>query len=201
MKFSNTLIVAARAIIPIFLLGIIGCAATGPGSSVNGEETKSSAPLLPWSSGNLKIGYVRSDVILEKFPDYKDVDNSLRSDNRNWLKQAEDMESEISVKETELEELRLILSPERRKQMESELAELRSSLQKFRLDTWYDDNSTYIKRRRELMEPVDARVNDAIWVVAEDEGLDIVFDTIAGNIVYARQGLDITDKVLEELLK
>jgi Skp family chaperone for outer membrane proteins len=42
-------------------------------------------------------------------------------------------------------------------------------------------------------------VNDAIWKIAEERGLDMVFDTVSGNIVYANVALDITDLVLEEL--
>jgi len=49
------------------------------------------------------------------------------------------------------------------------------------------------------MEPIDARVNDAIWRICEQKDLDIVFDTVAGNIVYVKPGLDITEDVLEEL--
>ena len=72
-------------------------------------------------------------------------------------------------------------------------------MQKFRQQTWYDENSTYVKRRREIMEPIDARVNDAIWVVAEMENMDMIFDTVAGNIVYVKPAFDLTEKVLEEL--
>lgn len=175
---------------------LAGCAASGTGTSTGSGGRQ---PRLPWSSGGLKIGYIRSDVITEKYPDYRDADNALRADNRQWLAEADRMELEIQRKETELEELRLILSQERRKELEEELIQDRRELQSFRHQTWYDDNSTYIKRRRELLEPIDAMVNDVIWRVAEEHGLDVVFDTVAGNIVYVKPAYDLTDQVLEEL--
>ncbi len=46
-----------------------------------------------------------------------------------------------------------------------------------------------------------AVVNDAIWIVSEEKELDLVFDTIAGNIVYVDPSFDITQDVLEELEK
>lgn len=178
------------------LIGV-GCAPTTPGT---GEESGvSKGPSLPWMSSGLKIGYIRSDVITDKFQDYRDSDNALRIDNEQWLIQDEKMSNEVSRKELELEELRLILSDDRRKSLEDELVKLRKRLHKFRQDTWYDENSNYVKRRKELNEPINARVNDAIWKVAEEKGLDLVFDTLSGNIVYANSALDITEAVLEEL--
>ncbi|HHE47050.1 MAG TPA: OmpH family outer membrane protein [Bacteroidetes bacterium] len=181
----------------LFLFSMLsGCASIGRGT---GGGSGGGGGILPWSSGGLKMGYIRSDEISRKYADYRDADNTLRNDNRKWLEEAENMEKEITRKEEELEELKLILSSERRKQLEDELVDARRALQKFRHETWYDENSLYIKRRLELMEPIDARVNDAIWKVAQAEGFDVVFDTMAGNIVYVKPEFDITDKVLEEL--
>ncbi len=145
------------------------------------------------------MGYVRSDVISEQYRDYQDADNALQSENRKWLNEVEDMERAITDKEVDLEELSLILSDDQKKQLEKDLVDARKELQRFKHETWYDENSQYIKRRREIMEPIDARVNDAIWKVAEREELDVVFDTISGNIVYVQPEFDITKKVLEEL--
>jgi len=171
-----------------------GCAGTGAGGG-------GGAAGLPWSSGGLKIGYVRSDQIVQKYPDYKDVDNQLRSENEEWLVEAERMASDIVKKESEIEELRLILSSEEKQKRDDELTQARKDLQKFRQETWYDESSRYIRRRNELMEPVNARVNDAIWRVAQDKGLDVVFDTVSGNLVYVKPAYDLTELVLEELKK
>ena len=175
---------------------LFGCAAPNQGAA-GGSGT--GGGVLPWRSSGLKIGYIRSDEITKKYGEYKDADNALRRENREWLEQVEKMEQDITRKQQELEELRLILSSERRENLEAEIVEARKDLQKFRHETWYDENSSYIKRRMELMEPIDARVNDAIWKVAEAEGIDVVFDTVAGNIVYVKPDFDLTEKVLEEL--
>lgn len=178
----------------LLLCLLSGCASTSPG----GGEGKGSS-ILPWSTSGVKIGYIRSDVISQRYTDYRDADNALRADNRKWLEEAEEMEKEINRREAELEDLSLILSTDRKERLQQELVEARRNLQKFRHETWYDENSSYIKRRRELMESIDARVNDAIWKVAKGEGFDVVFDTVAGNIVYVKPEMDLTEKVLEEL--
>ncbi len=183
-------------------LFVVGCAGTGPGTSPGSNATPATGGTsFPWSSGGSKLAYVRSDVISQKLPDYRDVDNALKADNNQWMEEAAKMESELRGKESQLEELKLILSADRRKQLEDEVTSGRKELQKFRQTTWYDDNSRYLKRREELMKPIDSRVNDAIYKVAEARGLDMVFDTVSGNVVFAKPGLDITDLVLEELEK
>lgn len=190
-------------IIPSLMLVVSGCAGTNSGAAKGDTPSTGSGggTTFPWSSSGSKIGYVRSEVIAQRLPDYKDVENALRSDNTLWPAEAEKMEGELRVKESQLEELKLILSADRRKQLEDEVTTGRKELQRFRQATWYDENSSYLKRRKELMEPIDAKVNDAIYKVAEARGLDIVFDTVAGNVVYAKPGLDITDQVIEELAR
>ncbi len=174
---------------------LVGCAGTNSG-------TGGGLPSMPWQGDSgPKIGYIRSDEISKQYADYGDADNSLEVDNRKWLAQADKMQEIIRTKERELEEVRLILSEDRLELLEKDLTKERKALQKFQHDTWYADNSDYTKRRRELMTPIDARVNDAIWKVAESEGLDLIFDTVAGNIVFAAEGLDMTELVLEELKK
>lgn len=191
-----------RRLAALFVFGLLvvltltGCAGSGPGAS---PGAGGSGKALPWLGGSIKIGYVRSDVISQRLADYRDADNTLRSENAQWTAEAERMEAEVRGKEAKAEELRLILSPDRRKQLEDEVTQARRELQRYRESTWYAEESRYIKRRKELMQPIDARVNDAIWKVAEAEGFDIVLDTVAGNVVYAKPGLDITDKVIEEL--
>jgi len=192
-----------RGLVGVFFLALVaGCAAPrqsgSPNAAAPGTTTAPSA--FPWtSSGGVKIGYIRSDVISQKHIDYRDADNTLKSENSEWQAEAARMEADIKTKEGELEELRLILTPERRKELEDVLAKARKELATYRQSTWYDENSKYLKRRKELMDPIDARVNDAIWKVADAQGVDIVLDTVAGNVVYAKPTLDLTDKVLEEL--
>jgi len=188
---------------PLLALTLMGCAATHQGGPSNTPSSGGAAPTpaFPWGGGGAKIGYIRSDVISQRLPEYRDADNTLNAENNQWQAEAARMESDIKTKEAEIEELKLILTPERRKDLEEALNKMRKELAAYRQNTWYDENSRYLKRRKELMAPIDARVNDAIWKVAESAGVDIVLDTVAGNVVYAKPALDLTDRVLEELQK
>ena len=181
------------------LLLLLGCASAPQGGTGEQPNSSSSGSLLPWQSSGVKIGYIRSDVIQEKYPEYRDADVALKNENRKWLEEVDELEENIRKIESELDDLALILSDERKAELAEEVTNSRKELQKFRQKTWYDEKSEYVKRRKELMEPIDARVNDAIWRVCDQKSLDIVFDTVAGNVVYVKPGFDITEDVLEEL--
>ncbi|MFN3820855.1 MAG: OmpH family outer membrane protein, partial [bacterium] len=90
----------ASSVWALLWFGVGGCAGSAPSS---GRE---SSPILPWGGGGTKIGYIRSDVIMQKLPEYRDAENTLQRENEGWLKEAENLESQIRIKESQLEELR-----------------------------------------------------------------------------------------------
>ncbi len=201
-KMDMKLLKIALVLLIFAAAGLLtGCASTSKGTVKENEKSSGSGGILPWQSGNLKIGYIRSDVISKEYPEYRDAEATLKNENKQWIEEAEEMEEKIREKELELDDLALILTDERKEELMDQIADMKKELQKFRHETWYDENSNYIKRRKELMEPIDARVNDAIWEVAEDKNLDVVFDTVAGNIVFVKPSMDITEDVIEELTK
>ncbi|MFC2150019.1 OmpH family outer membrane protein [Calditrichota bacterium] len=195
----------------VTILIVTGCAGTGVQPGVQSEGSSSAEPvdkqmvkspsgsILPWSTGNLRIGYIRSDMISKELTAYKDADVQLKSENRKWLEEAEEMESNIKKLEAERDELGIILSAERMKEIEKRISDARKEVQNFKQKTWYDESSTYIKRRKELMEPIDKRVNEAIYKVAEDADMDMILDTVAGNIVFVKPEFDLTERVMQEL--
>jgi len=55
------------------------------------------------------------------------------------------------------------------------------------------------QKQNEIVGPVLEKVKNIIKKVAEDGNYDFVFDTVAGNILYAEPVHDITEKVIYEL--
>ena len=58
------------------------------------------------------------------------------------------------------------------------------------------------KKQEEFMEPVLEKINTVIKKIGDEEKFDFIFDTAAGNILYASENQpDLTDQVLKELEK
>ena len=51
------------------------------------------------------------------------------------------------------------------------------------------------------MQPIIGSINQVIHRIGEEEGYDFIFDSVAGNILHAKEKYDITEAVLEELEK
>lgn len=147
-----------------------------------------------------KIGYVDSQKILSTFPAAIDAQKELENENTKWGQEIKKMQDELRTLQEELDRQSLLLSEAKRKEKEVELQALYGKVQQYQSQKW-GDNGEFFKRQKELLQPVYDKINEVINRISEEEGYDFVLDSVAGNILYAKEKFDITDKVLEELEK
>ena len=150
------------------------------------------AALTPAVSAELEIAVVDIQRLWNEAPQTQAAKNRLDEEfepRRQSLQQAQ--ESLASEKEAFRREVD-VMSPERRQAREEALLAQQTSL----LQRQRQFQEDFQSRRSEVLSRTDQQLRDAIKVVAEAEGYDIVlFDGVA----YAREGLDVTDKVLARL--
>ncbi|MGH7493302.1 MAG: OmpH family outer membrane protein [bacterium] len=153
------------------------------------------------TAAQIKIGYVDSQKILESYKEAQDAQKQLAEVNKGWEDEARNMQRELQTKQDELESQALLLSDEKRKEKETDLQNLYLRFQQFQQEKWGQQGEAY-KKQNELMKPIIEKVQTVIKKLGADEKYDYIFDTIAGNIVYAGTGQpDLTAKVIEELNK
>ena len=145
-----------------------------------------------------KIGYVDSEKIRSGFEPVRDAQKQLDEENNKWEQALGEKTKALSQMEKDLETYSLLLSDAKKKERQDEIDAQRVDIQTFQKRIWGEGGS-YFKKQEELMRPVFDQIKVAIDEVADDKGLDIVFDSIEGNIVFAKEGLDITDEVVELL--
>ena len=146
----------------------------------------------------LKIGYIHSQRILSEFQESAEAQRTLDDEQREWLKQAKQMEDEISAMEKELENQSLLLSEEKKAERLQEIQKKYLDYQQFQQEIWGEQGKLY-QRNKELTQPIIDKVNQVIQKIGEDLDYDIIFDAAVGNIVYAKDDYDLTDMVLEDL--
>ncbi|MDZ7362093.1 MAG: OmpH family outer membrane protein [candidate division KSB1 bacterium] len=153
------------------------------------------------ASAQLKVGYIDSQKILEKYKEAQDAQRQLQDLNRRWEDEARKMEKELQSKLEELESQALLLSEERKKEKQTELQNLNIRLQQFQQDKWGNQGEVFTKRA-ELMQPVIDKINAVIKKVGSEEKFDYIFDVVNGNILHVSDSQpNLTEKVLEELNK
>lgn len=151
-------------------------------------------------SAQSKIGYVDSQVILTSYPAAVDAQKKLEEENEEWGREMQQMNDDLRQLENDLDQQSLLLSEAKKKEKEDEIQTLITQIQQYQNQKW-GQQGEYFRRQEELMRPILDRINAVIHRIAEEEECDFIFDSVQGNILYAQDKYDFTDKVLEELEK
>ncbi len=150
----------------------------------------------------LKIGYINSNKVLEKYKDAIDVRKQLADLNEQWKQEARGMEKEIQGMQEQMESQSLLLSEERKAAKQQEIQTLYLKYQQYLQDKWNPQGGEAAKKEVEMIQPVYEKINVAISKIGETDGYDYVFDVVAGNVLYASPNQpDLTEKLLAELNK
>jgi outer membrane protein len=152
-----------------------------------------------FSYSQLKIGYVDSDTIMDKLPDAQDARQKLDNVIKDWQTELSKLEAEWKSKYDDYDKRKLIMTDQTRAETEQELVKLEQGIAAYR-EKKFGTNGELFQKQDELMKPVQNKVFLAIQAVAENLGLDFVFDR-SGDIMllYAKTEYDITQKVLDKL--
>lgn len=145
------------------------------------------------------IGYVDSDVILAKLPEYRAAQKDLDDLGAKYQAEAQQMQLtlEQSVREFQAEEI--LLSNDQHRQKKEAIVQKESDLMKFR-DSKFGPTGELFQERSRLIKPLQDKVYDAIQAVAKKEGYAYIFDKSGGALMlYADQKYDKTLEVMEAL--
>jgi outer membrane protein len=151
------------------------------------------------SFGQIKIGYVDSDAIMDKLPDAQDAKQKLDVLVQEWQGELNKIENTWKTKYDDYEKRKLIMTDQSRAELEAELVKLEKQISDYR-EKKFGTNGEMFQKQDELMKPVQNKVFSAIKEVAQEEDYDYVFDR-SGDILllYAKDKYDITVKVLNKL--
>lgn len=154
-----------------------------------------------------KIGWVDLDRILSEYKEFKEAENLFQRDAQVWEANFDSLQTEYLNKLDDYRKQRLILTDDTRKARETELAAMEQNL----MQTKAKFESDAEKRRAELTAPILKKIQDVVQRVAVGEDFDYVLNgsqnylSAAGiqfsPIMYAKDKLDLTDRVFEELAK
>jgi outer membrane protein len=151
------------------------------------------------SFGQIKIGYVDSDAIMDKLPDAQDAKQKLDVLVQEWQGELNKIENTWKTKYDDYEKRKLIMTDQSRAELEAELVKLEKQISDYR-EKKFGTSGEMFQKQDELMKPVQNKVFSAIKEVAQEEDYDYVFDR-SGDILllYAKDKYDITVKVLNKL--
>ncbi|MCF7808609.1 MAG: OmpH family outer membrane protein [Candidatus Marinimicrobia bacterium] len=147
-----------------------------------------------------KFGYINSEYILSQSEEFLEAQNKLEVEGRKLEKQYYDMAGTLDSLQQDYERQKFLMTETNRATKENEMRRLAENIQRFQVEKLGPQGEFYQKQQA-LADPVLKKINAAIKKVGEDGGYDFIFDTMAGNILYAKESYDLTEKVIQELQK
>ncbi|MCS6895683.1 MAG: OmpH family outer membrane protein [Bacteroidia bacterium] len=146
-----------------------------------------------------KVGFVDSQSLLDRMPEYKAAEQEIERLTQQWQKEIDDIYARVEQLFQQYREQEPLMSPEmkRRKQDEIEAEERKArELQRKR----FGPNGDLFKQREEKMKPILDKLQQAIQSVAQEKKFAIVIDRSAGGtVLYGEPTYDLTDAVAAKL--
>ncbi len=146
-----------------------------------------------------KIGYIDSDYIMSKIPEYSGIKERLDLMSKDWKKQVDKMDQQIAKMKSDYKAKEILYTPEVRKQKQQEIQDKIQGKNNF-LDSKFGPNGEYYQKQKELLQPLQQKILKAVNTVAQEEGYDYVFDRSGDYLfVYTRPEWNLSDKILQEM--
>lgn len=146
-----------------------------------------------------RTGYVDTDFLVSQIPEYQSIQQQLRSLSQQWRTELEEMQQEIETLKEDFAAREILYTEEIRNQKKQEINNKIQQRQRY-LEQKFGSEGDYFQQQKELLEPIQRKVFEAITVVAEREGFDFVLDRTQNNdILFAREQWNLNDEVLTEL--
>lgn len=155
--------------------------------------------LIPTLSAAQRFAYVDTEYILNLMPEYNGAQKQLDLLAYDWQKAIESKKAEIEKMKAAYEAEKIFLVDDIKKQRIADITKKEKELLVYQQEK-FGVNGELFKKRKELIQPIQDRIFDAIQKVAKDNALDFIFDKAGGvSMLFTNQKYDRSDDVLEEL--
>ncbi len=154
--------------------------------------------LVLWTGAALAQNYmvVDSEKIFKSIAAYNTAQSTLEADAERYQKQVDDAFNQLEDTFNNYQSRKASMSAVERQQTEQWIVDRENEITKFQQET-FGEEGTIMKRRVELIKPIQDRVFAAIEKYAAERGYDIVLD-VASNptILYYKPAVNHTDALI-----
>ena len=155
------------------------------------------APVTAQQGGGTKVAYVNTQAILKSTPGYAQAESTFSKELETYRGEVQKLQASLDSTASDFEQQSVMLSPTQRAAKRKDLEGQQQSLEK-RTQELQQKAAT---RERELLDPIQSKVNSVIEGMRASGNYAMIFDVSAPNsgIVTADKSLDLTQKVIQQL--
>ncbi|HZE74082.1 MAG TPA: OmpH family outer membrane protein [Gemmatimonadales bacterium] len=180
-------------------IGLIAALAVVPAAAQQKPAPKTSQPkpAADADAGATRIGFVNIQAILKASPGYAKAESTFSKELEGYRSEVQKLQAGLDSAAQDFEAQSAVLSPTQRTQRRKDLEAQQEKLQQRTQELQQKAAS----RERELLDPIQTRVNSVIEGIRAAGNYAIIFDvSAAGNgIVTGDKALDLTQRVLQQL--
>jgi len=148
---------------------------------------------------NQKIGFIDSDIIMENMPEYSGIEQRLNLLSEGWENDIREIENEIDDLEEDFAAREILFTDEMREERRNEIRTLQRQRDQLVQDK-FGPQGEYFRTQKELLEPIQRQVFQALSAVAERENYDFVFDRAEDTrFLFTKPEWNLTENVMLEL--
>ena len=146
-----------------------------------------------------KFGYVDTDFVLSKIPEYQQAQAELNTLSLAWQDEIQNLYKEIEGMYAALQAEEVLLTKEMKDERMVKVKERENEVKEYQKKVFGFEGLFFLKKK-ELIKPIQDKIFEAVEKIAKNHRLQIVFDK-SGDLVmiYTDPIHDYTDYVLDEL--
>lgn len=160
------------------------------------------AVLLIFAVQNLnaqKYAYVDTEYILDNIPEYSDAQDELDDMSKKWQKEIETNYSVVEDMYKKYQAEAVLLPDDIKVKREEEIVAKEKNVKELQRKYFGPEGELY-QKRKELVQPIQEKVYNAIESIALTRNFAFVFDKAGGmTLLYGNPKFDISDDVLDEV--
>jgi outer membrane protein len=146
-----------------------------------------------------KYGFINSEFILSKMPEYKEAKDRLDKMADRWTKEIEERYKVLNQKKEQFNKEEVLLPAEEKEKRSEELTKMEYEVIELQ-KTRFGVSGEYFQKRQELIKPIQDKVYDAMQKVASKRSYTFIFDkSNQSNLIYADKKFDLSDEVIKEM--
>lgn len=145
-----------------------------------------------------KIGYADSEYILSKMPEYKGFQEELAKLTANWKKEVQSLFTDVERMYDALKAEEALLTREMYDERSAAIKKKEEEAVAYQ-DKIFGTDGLYFLKQKELMQPILAKLGEAIDRVSKKQRLGMLVDKAGLPLLWTDPRHDYSDFVLEEL--
>ncbi len=146
-----------------------------------------------------KFGYIDTDYILAKMPEYSAAQAELDKLSLDWQEEIIGMRKEIEGMYSALQAEEVLLTNEMKQERLADIKTKENDVKEYQKKVFGFDGLFFLKKK-ELVKPVQDKIFESVEKVCKNQRLTIMFDKASSIVmIYTDPRHDYTDYVLDEL--